>query len=152
VPFVVRDAAVEDVPALQEVFRRSSLSNLADREDLLAHPEALEFAQTALGDGRVRVATDQSGRVIGFATTAMDNGRLELVDLFVDPDWMRRGVGRRLLLDAVGFARTMGIASIGVTGNHHAYAFYAAVGFVWDEEVVTEFGSTASRMHLDVPT
>jgi GNAT superfamily N-acetyltransferase len=148
--FLVRDAAVEDVAALQALFCRSSLSNLGDRQGLLAHPELLEFAPTTLADGRVRVATDQSGRVVGFATTAMDDGHLELVDLFVDPDWMRRGVGRKLLLDAVVFAKTMGIARIEVTGNHHACAFYAAAGFVRDKEVATEFGA-ASRMHLDVP-
>jgi hypothetical protein len=77
-PLVVRDAAVEEVPALERVFRRASLSNPEDRENLLAHPEALEFASTALADGRVRVATDQSGRVLGFATTAVDDRHLEL--------------------------------------------------------------------------
>ncbi len=36
-----------------------------------------------------------------------------------------------------------------MTGNPHAYAFYAAVGFVRDEDVVTDFGP-AARLHLDV--
>jgi len=148
-PLVVRDAAAEEVPALERVFRRASLSNPEDRENLLAHPEALEFASTALADGRVRVATNQSGRVLGFATTAVDDRHLELVDLFVDPDWTRRGVGRALLADAVGFAKTIGIGRIEVTGNPHAYAFYAAVGFVRDQDVVTDFGP-AARLHLDV--
>jgi GNAT superfamily N-acetyltransferase len=74
---------------------------------------------------------------------------LELVDLFVDPDWTRRGVGRALLADAVGYAKTIGLGRIEVTGNPHAYAFYAAVGFVRDEDVVTDFGP-AARLHLDV--
>jgi GNAT superfamily N-acetyltransferase len=149
VAFVVRDATTEDLGALQELFRRSSLSNPEDRETLLAHPEALELAPTVLADGRVRVATEQSGQVTGFATTAVDDRHLEVVDLFVDPDWARRGVGRALLADAVAFARTIGIGRIEVTGNPHAYAFYGAVGFVRDEDVATDFGP-AARLHLDV--
>lgn len=140
---------MEDLPALQEVFRRSSLSNLSDRDSLLAQPEALEFAPTVLAGGRVRVATDGRGEAIGFTTTAVDDRPLELVDLFVDPDWTRRGVGRALLGDVVGFARTMRIGRVEVTGNPDSYAFYAAVGFVRDRNVVTDFGP-AGRLHLDV--
>jgi GNAT superfamily N-acetyltransferase len=151
VPFFVRDATIEDLLVLQAVFRRSSLSNLEDRENLLAHPEALELAPTALADGRVRVATERSGQVVGFATTTVGDRHLELVDLFVDPAWARRGAGSALLADAVEFARTIGLGRIEVTGNPHAYAFYIAVGFVRDDDVATDFGP-AARLHLDIET
>ena len=54
--FRLRRAAMEDVPALRDVFRRSSLSNEGDRASLLAHPDALELSDRAVADGRVRVA------------------------------------------------------------------------------------------------
>jgi N-acetylglutamate synthase-like GNAT family acetyltransferase len=53
----------------------------------------------------------------------------ELEDLFVDPDWMRRGIATKLVLDALANAREQGIARIDMTANGHALAFYKKVGF-----------------------
>jgi GNAT superfamily N-acetyltransferase len=78
-----------------------------------------------------------------------DGQASELEDLFVDPDWMQRGVGRELVLDAVAIARAKGVPRIEVTANGHALAFYEKVGFVLDGVVETRFGP-GSRMHLDV--
>ena len=72
---------------------------------------------------------------------------LELEDLFVDPDWMRRGIGRTLLADQVALAESQGIARIEVTANPHADAFYRSVGFVHVGETETQFGP-AARMEL----
>jgi GNAT superfamily N-acetyltransferase len=74
---------------------------------------------------------------------------LELDDLFVDPDAMRRGVARQLMLRIVTEARREGIARIEVTANMHASGFYAAVGFVAGSPVDLDFGH-GTRMHLDV--
>jgi hypothetical protein len=85
VPFVVRDATVGDAAAVQDVFHRSPLSKLDGRADLLAHPEVLTFEPTSPADRRVRVAIPaQGGRVIGFASTALDDRHFELVDVFAD--------------------------------------------------------------------
>jgi ribosomal protein S18 acetylase RimI-like enzyme len=67
----------------------------------------------------------------------------------VDPDWMRRGIGRALVSDTAATARARNLSRIEVTANDHALAFYEAVGFVRDGTVSTPFGS-APRMHLDV--
>jgi GNAT superfamily N-acetyltransferase len=147
--FPVRDAVPADVASLQEVFRRSSLSNEDDRANLLAHPETLEFASEAVAELRTRVATDGDGQVVGFVTVAHSAGFVELEDLFVDPDWMRRGVGRRLVLDVVDRARRAGVGRVEVTANQHALAFYEDAGFVFLHEVETRFGP-APRMTLPV--
>jgi len=152
-PFLLRDAVPGDVPVLQAVFRRSSLSNPGDRDTLRAHPEVLEFPGVAVVEQRTRVATDVEGRILGFATTATvttdSAGFVELEDLFVDPDWMRRGIGRRLVLDVVDRARRAGTARVEVTANHHALAFYEDAGFAYHHDVETQFGS-APRMFLVV--
>ena len=137
---LIRAAAPEDTAALRDLFRRSSLSNEGDRASLLAHPEALELSGLEAGT-RVAVV---DGRIVGFATLL--SGELE--DLFVDPGWMRRGIGRALVLDAVALARERGLERIEVTANDHALAFYEDVGFVLDGTVETAFGR-GSRMHLD---
>jgi len=49
---LIRDASPGDMPALRDVFRRSSLSNDGDRPNLLAHPEVLELGDRAVREGR----------------------------------------------------------------------------------------------------
>src|SRR5262245_9834784 len=144
----IRDAEAADLPALQRVYRTASLSNAGDRAVLLAHPETLVLADTAVREGRTRVAT-AGGEVIGFATLDEAASGLELEDLFVDPDRMRRGVGRALVRDAARIARARGVARIVVTGNPHAREFYEDAGFVADGETATTFGP-GLLMHLDV--
>jgi GNAT superfamily N-acetyltransferase len=147
--FQIRDAEAADGAALRDVFRRASLSNDGDRGNLLANPDVLEFPGAAVNDGRTRVAAAADGRVIGFATALTGGDAIELDDLFVDPGWMGRGVGRALVLDVVAIARDQLAGRIEVTANPHALAFYQKVGFIVDHEVQTRFGP-GSRMHLDV--
>ena len=145
---VVRAAGVGDLEVLRGVFRRASLSNAGDREVLLAHPDVLVWSGEAIAGGRVRVAV-ADGTVVGFATTVPIDAGLELEDLFVEPDRMRRGVGRRLVEDVLDGARAEGVEHVWVTANPHAMAFYTAVGFVPDGTTSTRFGP-ASRLRLDV--
>jgi len=139
---LIRAAASEDTAALRDLFRRSSLSNESDRASLLAHPEALELSGLAVEEGRARVAV-VDGCIVGFATLLGS----ELEDLFVDPGWIRRGIGRALVKDAVAVAQAQGLERIEVIANDHALEFYERVGFVRDGTVETAFGR-GSRMHL----
>jgi len=146
---LIRDSVPADLDALRDVYRRSSLSNDGDRASLLANPDVLEFPGPATGDGRTRVAVATGGQVVGFATTLIAEDAAELDDLFVDPGWMRRGIGRALVLDAIAIARDRGASRVEVTANPHALVFYESVGFAVDHEVQTRFGP-GSRMHVDV--
>jgi GNAT superfamily N-acetyltransferase len=146
--FQIRDAVAGDVAELRRVFRRSSLSNDGDRAKLLSHPEVLEFADVAVTEGRIRAAVCD-GVIAGFATWLPGEDAVEIEDLFVDPQWMRHGAGRALVLDVSGLARDRGARRVEVTANQHARAFYTKVGFVVDDYVQTTFGP-ALRMHLDV--
>lgn len=145
---VVRPAVPSDLPALRLVFRRSAWSNPGDRPLLGEHPELLEWPDQALGEGRTRAAVI-SDRLVGFASTLAGGEVVELEDLFVDPDWMEKGVGRALVEDLAGAAAAAGRRRIEVDANPHALAFYARVGFVSDGEVDVAYG-TGIRMHLDV--
>jgi GNAT superfamily N-acetyltransferase len=142
-----RDAVPSEIDALRDVYRRSSLSNEGDRANLLAHPETLVWPDLALHERRTRVAV-RDGELVGFATTLDVEEVLELEDLFVDPDWMRHGVGTDLVLDAIAAAARRGIPRIEVTANEHARVFYENVGFVHDGVTQTRFGR-GLRMHID---
>jgi len=146
--FVIRDAAIADMAALSGVYRRSSLSNEGHRPILLAHPETLEFSDLAVREGRTRAAVAE-GEIVGFASWLGVGDAVEIEDLFVEPRWMRRGIGRALVLDMIAIARGRGTGRVEVTANPHALAFYEKAGFVVYREVVTRF-STAPRMRLEV--
>ena len=147
-PVVIRDAESADLVVLRDLFRRSSLYNDGDRTHLLAHPELLEWTSSPAKGRRTRVAVVDDA-IVGFATTTLGAGCLELDDLFVDPASMRRGVGRALIVDAATLARDRQVVRIGVTANEQALGFYERVGFVTHDVVETRF-STAPRMHLDL--
>ena len=86
----------------------------------------------------------------GFAVLLERSGDVcELDGLFVEPERMRGGVGRRLVEDATVLARARGATRIDVVANPQAVAFYEAVGFVAAGEAQTRFGS-APRMSLSV--
>lgn len=146
--FTIRDASLGDLEALNDVYRRASLSNEGDRANLLAHPEALVYSDEWVRRGLTRVAT-RGGRIIGFATAVASDAGLELEDLFVDPRSMRQGVGLALVGDIAKRGRHDGVPRLEVTANPHALAFYEAAGFVVDGPGVVPWGS-AFRMHRDL--
>src|ERR1700734_3526926 len=95
---MIRAGTLADLPAAGDVFRRASLSNAGDRDNLLAHPEYLTLGPEGLAEGRTHVA-EQDGSVVGFATWAETGtaGTAELEDLFVDPACRRRGIAAALV-------------------------------------------------------
>ena len=138
---MIRDANPADLSELQSIFERASLSNAGDRAALLDHRAALLFAWPDDPTFRCRVApVHGASRLAGFATTIRAGHVMELVDLFVDPEFMRKGIARSLLDDLVVHARATGAERLEVDGNPHAQSFYEAVGFVVESMVVTEFG------------
>lgn len=132
--------------------RRSSDVWDEDRADLAAHPDAIEPPHPAIAEGRARVAVDASGRVLGFSVVlAIADGRCELDDLFVEPDRMRRGIGRILVHDVAARARAAGAQYVDVIANPNALGFYSRLGFEVTGRAATRFGE-APRMTLDLTT
>jgi ribosomal protein S18 acetylase RimI-like enzyme len=144
----IRTAEPDDVPAVQDVYRRASLSNDGDRAALLANPDSLEFSDVSVHDQQTRVAVREE-QIVGFATGRQVGDIVELDDLFVAPEFMREGIGLALVNDAITVAAANGAARIEVTANGHALEFYQAAGFVLDGVTQTQFGA-GHRMHLDV--
>ena len=147
--FTVRQARLSDMPGLQDVFLRASMSNENDRPLLLKHPEWLELSDDAVRERRTQVAVDQSDAVIGFATYLVTDGMAELVEVFVDPLHVRCGVGRALVTVISEQVEEMKYESLEVIANPSAMAFYEHMGFEADLLVDTE-GSPALRMRKSI--
>jgi GNAT superfamily N-acetyltransferase len=137
---MIRLGTPADLVALADIYRRASLSNPGDRDRLLAHPEHLVLEPDGLAEGRTHVA-EENGVVVGFATWAETDDGMELEDLFVDPDWMRRGIATALVTRIVDVLRSRGADTLEVTASPDALAFYHATGFVDIGVTQTTFGS-----------
>ena len=143
---MIRLGTSADLAAASSVYRRASLSNAGDRDNLLAHPEYLILGPEGLAGGRTHVA-EQGGSVVGFATWAETADAIELEDLFVDPGYRRRGIATALVSRIAEVVRAQGAERLEVTANPHALGFYRAVGFADCGTAETVFGA-APRMVL----
>jgi ribosomal protein S18 acetylase RimI-like enzyme len=143
---MIRLGTPADLAAATGVYRRASLSNAGDRDNLLAHPEYLILGPAGLAEGRTHVA-EEDGSVVGFATWVETTGTTELEDLFVDPGYMRHGIATALVNRIADVLRARGVGRLEVTANPHALGFYRAAGFTDCGVAETEFGA-APRMVL----
>jgi GNAT superfamily N-acetyltransferase len=136
----VRDARLAERDALELLQRRSSDVWEEYREQLAAHPEAIELPEELIRDGRVRVVTGADDVPLGFSVTIpLGDGVHELDGLFVEPAHMQRGLGRVLVEDACERARAAGARGIEVIAGP-AQGFYEKVGFTVSSAADTRFG------------
>lgn len=146
----IRNARPDEALALDGLQRRSSDVWEEYRAQLAAYPDAIEPPHAAIAEGRVRVATDATGSIVGFyVVLPIEHDRCELDDLFVEPALMRQGVGRKLVRDLVDRARASGARHVDVIANPNALGFYTSVGFAVTGNASTRFGD-APRMSLDL--
>jgi GNAT superfamily N-acetyltransferase len=146
---LIRDAAPADAAALELLQRRSSDVWAEYREQLAAHPDAIEVPEAFIVGGWVRVALDDDGALIGFSAVIPGDGRVhELDGLFVEPAHMGRGVGRALVEDVAARASAGGAERIEVTAGP-AQGFYEQVGFSVVGPAQTRFG-VAVRMRREL--
>ena len=136
----IRDAEVDEIPALEALQMRASLVAPDYREDLAAHPEAVQLPASDVSDRRVRVAMVEQ-RVGGFSVVTPVRGTsCELDGLFVEPDLMRQGIGRALIDDVVERLQPIGVVRLDVVANPTAVEFYDKLGFERGEDAMTQFG------------
>lgn len=125
----IRRAKVSEASLLTDLAFRSKQSNGYDdafmeacREEITLTEERLKFfecwvAETDSLCGMVCLSVDGSGRT----------GEIE--NFFVDPDYKRMGIGRKLWEVLSAFARDTGIAELRLDADPFAVDFYQAIGF-----------------------
>ena len=125
--FVLRPAVTGDAPTVAEVFLRSFRHAYRDGQVRLAHPDddvRRWVREELLPASDVTVAVS-SGIVVGYVATKP--GWIE--HLYVDPAWIGRGVGSKLLAEAC--ERLSGGCDLWTfQDNKRARAFYEGHGFV----------------------
>jgi GNAT superfamily N-acetyltransferase len=81
---------------------------------------------------------DEDGRVVGFSGLRIVGDEAELTYLFVEPDAIRRGYGRRLWCHAVALACAQGARRIRIESDPFAEPFYRAMGAARVGEAASE--------------
>ena len=89
---------------------------------------ALVVNEDDIAAGRVLVAADDAGRVIGMACVLPEGDTADLDALFVDPLAIGSGAGRALFEAAVVMARHQGARRMTILADPNAAAFYERMG------------------------
>lgn len=142
----LRSATAADAVALSELAMRSKAYWGYPAEFMAACRAELTLSPQQLGEGKlIAELLHHNGNLVGFfALEALGATGFELVALFVEPAWIGRGAGRRLMQRALQKARAGGGKTLTIQGDPHADRFYLAAGCERAGE--RESGSIPGRM------
>jgi GNAT superfamily N-acetyltransferase len=68
------------------------------------------------------------GRTVGFYALGRKEGRLDLLQMWVLPEAMGRGVGRALFIHGIGRMKELGIRELRIVSDPNAEGFYLRMG------------------------
>ncbi len=129
---VIRPAREREALVLGELAFRSKAYWGYSPEFMEACREELEVAQGDIAepDSVFRLA-ECEGAIAGYyALVRLAAHDYELDALFVEPEWIGRGIGRALIEHAKVSARDLGAGSLLIQGDPNAASFYRAAGAV----------------------
>jgi len=89
-----------------------------------------ELTVTPWRIARERFRVAQAGeKLAGFSSVEVRDAKAVVQHLFIDPDFVRIGVGHLLLRDLLEYARRHGVRLVHVEADPNAAAFYEHEGF-----------------------
>lgn len=128
-PMRIRAGEAAEAAALTELALRSKGHWEYDAEFLAACREELTVRPADVAARRTAVA-EEDGRILGFTTLDGEPPRGALGMMFVEPDAIGRGVGRRLFAHTMDEARRLGFTRLTIDADPNAEPFYRAMGAV----------------------
>lgn len=132
----IRKAHLHELPLLSELCLRSKAYWKYDRAFIEACREELTLTKENLAEDYVMMAEDD-GRAAGVLHLVLEGTTAELEKLFIDPEWIGKGVGRDLFKWAVETSLAKGATIMNVVADPGAAPFYEKMGF-------EQFGTFAS--------
>lgn len=137
--FTIRQARIEELPALREIeraagklFSEIGLDNVAN-----AGPLPLDFLKARQEAGTVWVLTDADDQPVGFAAASEIDDTLYLEELDIHPAHGRRGFGKRLIETLCVWAEKRGYPAVTLLTFRDVpwnAPFYSRIGFRIVEE------------------
>ncbi len=135
-PLTFRLARPEDAEGLHALTGRSSLHWGYEPEFLEWEPEAIAVTPEFLAGATTWILEDD-GQVVGYYALVQKPHSLYLDKLFVEPEWIGTGGGRRLWEHAMATARDLGAVEVVFDADPNAASFYRAMGAEWLSETET---------------
>lgn len=135
-PIVIREARLDEAAMLHELTQRSSMYWGYEPEFLEWEPEAIAVTPEFMESAIVWVIEDE-GVVRGYYALVNKDDGLYLDKLFIEPDRIGTGLGKRLWNHAVNTARATGAAVLLIDADPNAAPFYRAMGARWVGESET---------------
>ena len=141
----IRRARPDEAPFLNELTGRSTLYWGYEPAFLDWEPEALLVTPAFIADSPVYVL-EEDGRVTGYYGRLRKPDGMYLDKLFVEPDLIGTGCGRRLWTHAVATARDLGVDVLMLDADPNAAPFYRAMGAEWLREEPTTWPGWALQV------
>lgn len=142
----MRAARAADYERVRELTFESKAHWGYDRDLVRRWADDLIFER----EGERWVAELDGGIVAWAALAPPADGVVVLDHLWVDPAWMRRGVGSRLFRLAADRARELGAKRMEWSSEPNALGFYEKMGGRKLRDHVTDWGRLAPWMGLDL--
>jgi GNAT superfamily N-acetyltransferase len=142
---VIRRVIPAEAPLLNELTGRSALSWGYEPEFLDWEPESIRVTPEFIASSPVFVL-EEAGRIVGYYGLLGEPPEMALDKLFVEPDRIGTGCGKRLWQHAVATAREMGASVLTLASDPNAAPFYRAMGAEWVREEPTSRPDWALQM------
>ena len=124
----IRPARAGEASSLTALCLRSKAHWGYDAEFMRLCVPSLTVTERSIGEGRVLVAIDGTGRTAGTVSVGRDGDDAELALMFVEPAAMGGGTGRQLFEAAVALARELGYRRMTILADVNAAPFYERMG------------------------
>ncbi|MGH3486300.1 MAG: GNAT family N-acetyltransferase [Actinopolymorphaceae bacterium] len=125
----MRPARAEEADLLTDLAFRSKAYWGYDEAFMAACRDELAMRASEVVAHRTTVAV-REGNIVGFATLTGEPPVGELGMLFVEPDAIGQGVGRRLYHHVTAAARELGFTRVTLDADPYAEPFYLAMGAI----------------------
>jgi GNAT superfamily N-acetyltransferase len=125
---VIRAAKPGEGQTLTALCVRSKAHWRYDAQFMKMSAVTLTVSEPDIAAGRVLVAADDGGAVLGVAAVFPEGETSDLDVLFVDPPAIGSGAGRALFDAAVALARRQGARRMTILADPNAAAFYERMG------------------------
>ena len=123
----IRRARPDEAAALTALAARAKAHWGYDAEFMARVIDAMSISAGDVEAHEVWLLEDASGRTVGFHRVIPDD-RAEVEDMWVEPDAMGNGHGRRLFEHAIAIARAFGATELELDADPNAIGFYERMG------------------------
>lgn len=122
---VIRDYRAADYPAITDLWLKTGLGGAHRGDNQKTIEKSIKMG------GKLLVAESDDGRILATSWMTFDGRRIHLHHFGVMPSFQKRGIGRKLAIESINFAKKKGFQmklEVHKT-NNEAIQLYSKLGF-----------------------